>query len=73
MRLQRLYPGSIVKSVTETVMIARPQSAAWEEADYQEDGAIGDTALLGWVSEALAELIGIQNIDIGNKETSKGR
>ena len=68
MRLQRLYPGSIVKSVTETVMIARPQSAAWEEADYQEDGAIGDTALLGWVSEALAEVIGTEN-----KETSKGR
>ena len=61
MRLQRLYPGSIVKSVTETVMIARPQSAAWEEPDYQEDGAIGDTALLGWVTEALAEVIGIEN------------
>jgi transcription-repair coupling factor (superfamily II helicase) len=61
LRLQRLYPGSIVKSVTETVMIARPQSAAWEEPDYQEDGAIGDTALLGWVTEALAEVIGIEN------------
>ncbi|NDA81836.1 MAG: transcription-repair coupling factor [Actinobacteria bacterium] len=60
LRLQRLYPGSIVKSVTETVMIARPQIAAWEDADYQESGAIGDTALLGWVTEALAEVIGIE-------------
>jgi transcription-repair coupling factor (superfamily II helicase) len=58
MRVQRLYPGSIVKSVTETLMIARPVSAAWEDQDYQESGAIGDTALLGWVSEALAVVTG---------------
>lgn len=58
MRVQRLYPGSIVKSVTETLMIARPVAAAWEDQDYQESGAIGDTALLGWVSEALAVVTG---------------
>ena len=58
MRVQRLYPGSIVKSATETLMIARPVMAAWQDQDYQESGAIGDTALLGWVSEALSEVTG---------------
>ena len=58
MRVQRLYPGSIVKSATETLMIARPVLAAWQDQDYQESGAIGDTALLGWVSEALSEVTG---------------
>lgn len=58
MRVQRLYPGSIVKSATDTLMIARPVLAAWQDQDYQESGAIGDTALLGWVSEALSEVTG---------------
>ena len=58
MRVERLYPGSIVKSATETLMIARPVMAAWQDQDYQESGAIGDTALLGWVSEALSEVTG---------------
>ena len=52
LRIQRLYPGSIVKSVTNTLLIARPTVAAWS----QESQKIGDTSLLNWVNESLAEL-----------------
>jgi transcription-repair coupling factor (superfamily II helicase) len=52
LRIQRLYPGSIVKSVTNTLLIARPTVAAWS----QESQKIGDTSLLNWVNETLAEL-----------------
>jgi transcription-repair coupling factor (superfamily II helicase) len=52
LRIQRLYPGSIVKSVTNTLLIARPTVAAWS----QESLKIGDTSLLNWVNDTLAEL-----------------
>lgn len=52
MKINRLYPGSIVKSVTKVVLIARPQSAAWESAQDQ----MGDTSLLDWAIE-LAETL----------------
>ena len=52
LRIQRLYPGSIVKSVTNTLLIARPTVAAWS----QESQKVGDTSLLNWVNESLAEL-----------------
>ncbi len=52
LRIQRLVPGSIVKSVTNTLLIARPTVAAWS----QESQKIGDTSLLNWVNETLAEL-----------------
>ena len=54
MKINRLYPGSIVKSVTKVVMIARPQIAAWEQGDSGEE--IGDTSLLDWAQE-LAETL----------------
>lgn len=54
MKIQRLYPGSIVKSVTKVVMIARPQTAAWQAGDSRDE--IGDTSLLDWASE-LAETL----------------
>ncbi|MFM8897964.1 MAG: transcription-repair coupling factor [Actinomycetota bacterium] len=54
MKIQRLYPGSIVKSVTKVVMIARPQTAAWQVGDSSDE--IGDTSLLDWASE-LAETL----------------
>ena len=59
LRVERLYPGSIVKSVTNTLLIARPRSAAWD--DVTEDGAIGDTALLDWIDEV------IETITLGRK------
>jgi transcription-repair coupling factor (superfamily II helicase) len=52
LRIQRLYPGSIVKSVTNVLLIARPAVAAWSS----EDQKIGDTSLLAWVNDSLDEL-----------------
>ena len=46
LKIQRLYPGSIVKSVTKVVMIARPQSAAWESGSGEQDEEMVDTSLL---------------------------
>ena len=53
LKINRLYPGSIVKSVTKVVMIARPQSAAWESGE----GEIGDTSLLDWAIELAQSLL----------------
>ena len=58
LRILRLYPGSIVKSVTNTLLVARPAPAAWARTDYSDSGSIGDTALLEWVSDAVAEVTG---------------
>lgn len=61
LKINRLYPGSIVKSVTKTVLIARPQSGAWETpnsaASYGKDDEIGDTALLDWAFELAQTLL----------------
>ncbi|NDA40385.1 MAG: transcription-repair coupling factor, partial [Actinobacteria bacterium] len=58
LRISRLYPGSIVKSVTNVLLVARPTTAAWQKRDYVEAGEIGDTSLLEWVSEVIAEVTG---------------
>jgi transcription-repair coupling factor (superfamily II helicase) len=58
LRISRLYPGSIVKSVTNVLLVARPITAAWQKRDYVEAGEIGDTSLLEWVSEVIAEVTG---------------
>jgi transcription-repair coupling factor (superfamily II helicase) len=51
-KLNRLYPGSIYKSASETVLIARPQTPNWIEA-----GQLGDTSTLAWVDSILKNLI----------------
>jgi transcription-repair coupling factor (superfamily II helicase) len=51
-KLNRLYPGSIYKSASETVLIARPQTPNWIEA-----GQLGDTSTLAWVDAILKNLI----------------
>lgn len=53
LKINRLYPGSIVKSVTKAVLIARPQSAAWDSAGDE----IGDTSLLDWAFELAQTLL----------------
>jgi len=53
MRIKRLYPGSIVKSVTNVVLIARPQTAAW----VSEAEEIGDTSLIDWAFELAKTLL----------------
>jgi transcription-repair coupling factor (superfamily II helicase) len=58
LRISRLYPGSIVKSVTNVLLVARPTTAAWQKKDYVEAREIGDTSLLEWVSEVIAEVTG---------------
>ena len=53
MRIVRLYPGSMVKSQSSTLLIARPQEAAWSRNSVSESEEIRDTALLDWVIEAV--------------------
>jgi transcription-repair coupling factor (superfamily II helicase) len=53
LKINRLYPGSIVKSVTKVVLIARPQSAAWESGEDE----VGDTSLLDWAFELAQTLL----------------
>ncbi|NBU92984.1 MAG: transcription-repair coupling factor [Actinobacteria bacterium] len=51
-KLNRLYPGSIYKNATQTVLVARPQSPNWIQA-----GQVGDTSTLAWVESILKNLI----------------
>ena len=52
MRINRLYPGSIVKSVTNVLLVARPIKSAWE-SQPSDELHLEDTALLDWVMSAL--------------------
>jgi transcription-repair coupling factor (superfamily II helicase) len=51
-KLNRLYPGSIYKIATQTVLVARPQSPNWIQS-----GQVGDTSTLAWVDSILKNLI----------------
>ena len=51
-KLNRLYPGSIYKNASQTVLVARPQSPNWIQA-----GQVGDTSTLAWVDSILKNLI----------------
>ena len=55
LRLTRLYPGSLYKSATETVMVTLPKAQSWNPAEPSAE--IGDTSLLAWVTQALREVI----------------
>ncbi|NDE72257.1 MAG: transcription-repair coupling factor, partial [Actinobacteria bacterium] len=57
MRLLRLYPGTLVKSQSSTLLIARPQEAAWSRTDVSESEEMRDTALLDWVIEAVEAVL----------------
>jgi len=57
MRVQRLYPGSIVKSATSVLMVARPKQAAWEISGVSDEEKIGDTSLLDWVIEVVETIL----------------
>jgi len=63
LRLQRLYPGSLVKNATQVVLIARPKKDIWrgstrsEDGDLSESTFMGDTSLLTWVMQALTSLL----------------
>ena len=51
-KLNRLYPGSIYKNASETLLVARPQSPNWIQ-----EGQLGDTSTLAWVDSILKNLI----------------
>ena len=55
LRLNRLFPGSLYKSASSTVMIAIPRAAAWTPT-AQGSAVIGDTSLLEWAGKSLDEL-----------------
>ena len=53
MRLNRIYPGSIVKVATSTVLVARQSTPNWIDG-----GEIGDTSALPWTIEVLTSIVG---------------
>jgi transcription-repair coupling factor (superfamily II helicase) len=55
LRLNRLFPGSLYKTASNTVMIAIPRAAAWTPT-AQGSAVIGDTSLLEWATKSLDEL-----------------
>ena len=54
LKLTRLYPGSLYKGATRTVMVTLPKSHAWTPS--QPTPEIVDTSLLVWVKQAVSEL-----------------
>ena len=55
LKLARLFPGSLYKSQTSTVMVTIPRAAAWSPA-AQSEANMGDTSLLAFARQALTEL-----------------
>ena len=54
LRLTRLYPGSLYKVATNSVMVTIPKPSGWSPSNLSPQ--IGDTSLLVWISTALEEL-----------------
>ena len=52
LKLNRIYPGSLVKNATATVLVARATAPNWIE-----DSEIGDTSALTWANEVLANIV----------------
>jgi len=51
LRITRIYPGSLIKSATKSVLVARAQALNW-----LENGSMGDTSVLSWAIEVLHNL-----------------
>jgi transcription-repair coupling factor (superfamily II helicase) len=58
LKLNRLFPGSLYKTQSSTVMVTIPRAAAWTPP---VPGAkdLGDTSLLAFARQALTELTGL--------------
>jgi transcription-repair coupling factor (superfamily II helicase) len=54
LRLGRMYPGSLYKGATSTVLVALPKSSSWSPTESTSE--IVDTSLLTWVTEVVAQL-----------------
>ena len=52
--LARLYPGSLYKSASSTVLVALTKSSAWNPSE--STAPIVDTSLLAWVTQVVTEL-----------------
>ena len=48
LRIARIYPGTLIKPATQSLLIARLQAPNW-----LENGSVGDTSVLKWVMEVL--------------------
>jgi transcription-repair coupling factor (superfamily II helicase) len=55
LKLNRLFPSSLYKTQTSTVMVTIPRAAAWNPS-AQSEPEIGDTSLLAFARQALTEL-----------------
>ena len=51
-KLSRLYPGSIYKNASQTLLVSRAATANWVDAPK-----VGNTSLLAWVDEVIENLI----------------
>jgi transcription-repair coupling factor (superfamily II helicase) len=52
LRLQRIYPGSLVKTATSTVLVARNATPNWIGSEE-----IGDTSVLPWAIEVIHTVV----------------
>lgn len=55
LRLTRLYPGSLYKTATNTVLVTLPTAATWVPSVGSTD--MVDTSLLKWATEAIENLV----------------
>jgi transcription-repair coupling factor (superfamily II helicase) len=51
LRLTRLYPGTLIKEATKSLLVARSAAPNW-----LENGSVGDTSALSWTKEVLLNL-----------------
>ena len=51
LRLLRVYPGSLVKQATSSLLVARDAAPNW-----LENASVGDTSVLSWTIEVLNNL-----------------
>ena len=60
-KLTRLYPGSIYKNLSQTLLVSRPTTANWIDSPD-----VGNTSTLTWVNEVISNLIKPSDKNIGN-------
>jgi transcription-repair coupling factor (superfamily II helicase) len=59
LRLQRLYPRTVIKSAVRTILVPRPRTAAVGGQPLK------DEALLGWCREVIDQVIDRQPVAVG--------
>ncbi len=52
LRLTRMYPGSLIKSAAQSILVARESGPNW-----QSTGDLGDTSILPWTVEVLNSIL----------------